>query len=313
MRVKFWGTRGSIPTPITSEVVQKKIGEALKGAAGLDLADPEVLERYMERLPPMLAWTVGGNTPCIEVQSGDQLLILDAGSGLRDLGIDLMRRGYALKKAHLDFLMTHTHWDHVQGFPFFEPAFQPHNRLTFHSAMVDLEDRFSELINPDWSPGLVNQPQAKFEFVHLPPGQSFEMGQFRITPIELSHPGRSYGYRIQDDTSCLVYATDAAYETVEQKYVDFFQEADLLIFDSHFSFAESIDKVDWGHSTAMFGAEFAYRAQVRRLALFHHNPVDQDETINLAMQQAQAYLAHRTFAHGPCQVLIAKDGLELEI
>jgi len=313
MQIKFWGTRGSIPTPITNDTIRQKIREALKGAAGLNLADPEVLRRYLERLSPMIQSTVGGNTPCIEVQSGDQLLILDAGSGLYNLGLDLIRRGFELENSRFDFLMTHTHWDHVQGFPFFEFAFQPSNHLTFYSSLADLADRFVKLLDPTWSPGLVNKTPAEFEFVYLTVGKPFQLGNLSITPIELSHPGGSYGYRIEDETSCLVYATDAAYEQVEEKYVEFFKGADLLIFDSHFSFRESIDKVDWGHSTAMFGAEFAYRAQVKRLALFHHDPISKDERIYRAMQQAQGYLAHRTFLHSPCQVIIAQDGMELEI
>ena len=313
MRIKFWGTRGSIPTPITNNLVKDKIRQALLGAAGLDLTDTNVLTQYLERLPPIVSSTVGGDTPCVEVQSGDQLLILDAGSGLHRLGLALPERGFPLKGTQLDFLMTHTHWDHIQGFPFFEFAFQPENQLTFYSAVSDLAKRFACLVNSDWSPGFVAQPQAKFEFVHLPVEQTFTLKNLKITPIALSHPGQSFGYRIEDDRSCFVYATDAAYETLETKYVDFYKGADLLVFDSHFNFAESIDKVDWGHSTAMFGAEFAYRAQIKRLALFHHNPTDSDEKIYLAMQQAQAYLAHRTFVKNPCQVLIAKDGLELEI
>jgi phosphoribosyl 1,2-cyclic phosphodiesterase len=298
---------------LTSETIQNKIKAAIKGAAGLDLSNADVLERYLDRLSPALSIPVGGNTSCIELQVDDQLLILDAGSGLRELGEKLIKRGYGDKPAQLDFLMTHTHWDHVQGFPFFELAFRPENRLTFYSAIPDLEARFSMLVDPDWSPGLVDRPTAQFKFVTISEDEPFQLGCLTITPIEMSHPGRSFGYRIEDSSSCLVYATDAAYDILEEKYVTFFKDADLLIFDTHFSFEESIDKVDWGHSTAMFGAEFAYRAQAKRLALFHHNPVDKDETIHLAMQQAQAYLTHRTFANGPCQVIIAKDGLELEI
>jgi phosphoribosyl 1,2-cyclic phosphodiesterase len=313
MRIKFWGTRGSIPTSFTSEVVRLKIIEALTGAAGLDLADSEVLEHYMDRLPSILQKPVGGNTPCIEVQTGDQLLILDAGSGLRELSLDLVNRGFNPEKAHFDFLITHTHWDHIQGFPFFQFVFYPHNRLTFYSAVADLEERFTRLISLDHSLREASNTLARLKFVYLKPEQAFKLKNLTITPIELSHPGKSYGYRIEDEVRCLVYASDAAYEQVDQKYVDFFRGADLLIFDSHFSFKESIDKVDWGHGTAMFGAEFAYRAQVKRLALFHHDPACRDETIYLAMQQAQAYLTHRTFLHEPCQVLIAKDGLELEI
>ena len=144
-------------------------------------------------------------------------------------------------------------------------------------------------------------------------GECDQLKNLSITPIALLHPGDSYGYRIEDENRRLVYATDAAYQQVESQYVEFFKEADMLIFDSHFSFKESLDKVDWGHSTAMFGAEFAYRAQIKRLVLFHHDPLSDDEIIYQAMQQAQRYLSHRTFKHGPCQVIVAQDGLDMEI
>lgn len=317
MKIKFWGTRGSIPTPITTEVLQKKIRQALQGAVGLDLGNPDVLDRYMERLSPVVGRVVGGNTPCIEVQSGDQLLILDAGSGLRLLGGNMLKRGFGAKKSHADFLMTHTHWDHVQGFPFFTPAFLPHNSFTFYSPITDLEERFRIQQDPRWFPVNIDYMQAKMDFVVIDPVKPFQLGNFTITPLEMWHPGRSYGYRIVDGDSCLVYATDSAYQRLDiesnQKYVDFFQNADLLIFDTHFGFVEAnLDKPDWGHSTAMVGAEFSYRANVKRLALFHHNPLDQDEKIYLSMQQAQAYLSHRTLKY-PCEVLIAEDGLTLEI
>jgi phosphoribosyl 1,2-cyclic phosphodiesterase len=122
MYVKFWGTRGSIPTSISSEVIKQKIFQALEGAAGLDLANKTVLKRYLDRLPLKIQGSTGGNTPCVEVRSGDQLLILDAGSGLRSLGIDLMKRGFARGGCQADILISHTHWDHIQGFPFFPPT-----------------------------------------------------------------------------------------------------------------------------------------------------------------------------------------------
>jgi phosphoribosyl 1,2-cyclic phosphodiesterase len=313
MRIKFWGTRGSIPTPITSETIRQKIKEALVSAAGLDLSNSEVIDHYMERLSPILRGTVGGNTPCVEIQSGDQRLIIDAGSGLRELGLDLMRRGFAVEGGHADFLMSHTHWDHVQGFPFFQPAFLAQNSFTFYSPIVDLQDRFTKQQDPRWFPIPFEAIQAKIDFVEIAVGQTWQMGNFEINSMELSHPGKSYGYRIEDESGCFVYASDAAYDQPEAQFVEFFRDADLLVFDSHFSFSESLDKFDWGHSTAIFGAEFAYRANIKRLALFHHSPVSKDETISLAMQQAQAYLAHRTFSQEPCEVIIASDGMEIVI
>jgi ribonuclease BN (tRNA processing enzyme) len=127
------------------------------------------------------------------------------------------------------------------------------------------------------------------------------------------HPGESYSYRVEHNGASLVYATDSEYKQMDpastQVYVDFFQGADLLIFDAQFSFNDVLDKVDWGHSTPVVGAELAHRAGVRRLALFHHDPLSDDEAIYAGLKQAEAYLAKR---NSNCQVVIASEGLEIE-
>lgn len=123
MIVKFWGMRGSIPTPISPAAIEEKIRKALRGAVGVDLTSQEAIERYIQRLPQQIRHTVGGNTACVEVRAGDQLLILDAGSGLRVLGYELIETEFGRGEGQADFLISHTHWDHVQGLPFFGPGF----------------------------------------------------------------------------------------------------------------------------------------------------------------------------------------------
>ena len=317
MYVKFWGTRGSIPTPISSSSIKQKVYQALSGAVGLDLHDDTVLNRYIEQLPFTVQNTMGGDTPCIEVRSGDQLLILDAGSGLRCLGLELMQRDFAKGHQQADLLITHTHWDHIQGFPFFQPAFVPHNQFTLHSPFVDLADRLRQQQDALFFPVPVSYMSATLKFNQMSENQWHRIGNFNVYPIRLSHPGANYGYRIEDGQSCLVLVTDSEYKSAKpestEAYVRFFQDADLLIFDAQYSLTEVLDKPDWGHSTAMMGAEFAYRANVKNLALFHHDPTHTDEEIWGIKEQAEAYLMHRYASPLTCQVLVAYDGLSLEI
>ncbi len=317
MYVKFWGTRGSIPTSISSATIKQKIYKALEGAAGLDLSDKGVIERYMNRLPFTLKNTLGGNTTCLEIRSGDQLLILDAGSGMRLLGLDLMKKGFAAGNQHADILMTHTHWDHIQGFPFFPPAFIPNNHFTFHSPFADLSDRLTQQQNPLFFPVPITYMSATFQFNEITENKWHQIGNFRVYPIRLSHPGVTYGYRIEDDHSCLVMATDSEYKKVDpastEAYVQFFQAADLLIFDAQYSLTEMLNKPDWGHSSALTGAELAQRAKVKRLALFHHDPLSSDEKVWQAKEQAEAYLTSRNADHPPCEVHVAYEGLTLEV
>ncbi len=316
MYVKFWGTRGSIPISLSSETIKHKIRQALEGAAGLNLADEAVLNRYLERLPFTVWGTAGGDTPCLEVRSGNQLLILDAGSGIRLLGLDLMQKGFAQGYQQADVLITHTHWDHIQGFPFFRPAFVPHNHFTFHSPFPDLVERLAQQQHASFFPVPVNYLSATLEFKTIRENEWYQIGNFRVYAMRLFHPGITYGYRIEDDHAALVWATDSEYKQVDrastENYVEFFQKADLLIFDAQYSLSEVLDKPDWGHSSALMGAEFAYRAGVKRLALAHHDPTSSDEKIWTDQEQAEAYLMRR-HPDRTCEVMVAYDGLSLEI
>ncbi len=316
MYIKFWGTRGSIPAPLEGMAMKQKIRLALEGASGVDLSDQAAIDRYLERLPFTVQNTVGGNTTCLEIRTGDQRLIVDAGSGLRLLGIDLMQQGFAQGDQQADMLFTHTHWDHIHGFPFFQPAFIPNNHFTIYSPFDDLEDRLIRQQHGQFFPVPVSYMNATLDFRQLPTDQWSQIGKLRLHPLKLSHPGETYGYRLEDDHSCLVIATDSEYKRVgpehTKEYVEFFRDADLLIFDAQYSLTEVLDRPDWGHSTAMMGAELAYRANVKRLALFHHDPTSSDDDIWEAKGQAEGYLQRRPLDRQRCEVLIAYDGLGLE-
>ncbi len=316
MQVKFWGTRGSLPTPMSAGEVKHKFRRVLEGAAGLNLTNPTVVNQYLERLPVDLKQNVGGNTTCLEIRSGKQRLILDAGSGLRLLGLELMKEGFAQGHQQADVLISHTHWDHIIGFPFFQPAFIPNNTITFHSPFPDLADRLEQQQHPLFFPVDLDYMSASLEFKSIKPNEWNTLGKLKIYPMRLSHPGVTYGYRIEDENSCLVMASDSEYQKVKpedtEHFIKFFTEADLLIFDAQYSLSEAFDRPDWGHSTAIVGAEFAHRANVKRLALFHHDPTSTDEQIWSTKEQTDAYLMHRREKQPQCEVLVAYDGLEVE-
>jgi phosphoribosyl 1,2-cyclic phosphodiesterase len=313
MKVKFWGMRGSIPTPISPAEIEDKIRRALRGAAGVDLSSEQAVERYIQRLPDEMRHTIGGNTACVEVRAGDQWLILDAGSGLRLLGYGLMNTEFALGGGAADFLISHTHWDHIHGLPFFTPAFIAGNRLTFHSPHTHLEAAFIGQQDQIYFPVPLSYLSADIQFNRIPAGTWTQIGHVRVYPLKMTHPGECYGYRIEHEGKCLVYATDAEYKQLDPEstkiYVNFFRDADLLIFDAQYSFNDALDRRDWGHSSPVMGAEMAYRAGVRRLALFHYDPTSSDQTVYAGHRQAEAWLAKRGSS---CRVIIANEGLEIE-
>lgn len=313
MKVKFWGTRGSVPTPISPAGIEDKIRQALRDAVGVDLSSNAAIERYLQRLPPVVRHTIGGNTTCIEVRVGQQLLILDAGTGLRLLGHELMKAEFGAGQGVADMLISHTHWDHIQGLPFFVPGFIPGNRLTIHGPHADLEAVFAGQQVEAYFPVTLGYLSADIQFRRMPAQAWSQVAGARVYPLLMSHPGENYGYRIEHNGQTLVYASDSEYKSMSQAstqaFVDFFRDADLLIFDAQYTFSDALDRSDWGHSSPLMGAEFAHRAGVRRLALFHHDPLADDHAIYAGLKRAETYLAKRG---SDCQVMVASEGLEVE-
>jgi phosphoribosyl 1,2-cyclic phosphodiesterase len=253
LQVKFWGVRGSIPTP--------EIG----------------------------AMTYGGNTACLEVRYGNQApLILDTGSGARRLGMQLCREAKdAPIEAHV--LFTHFHWDHIHGLPFFGPLYKPDNVIKFYSSRKPGELR-SILENQMRAPYFpVNMPvvPCHYECSQIgPDGMSW--GDLCIRPFPLCHPGGATGYRIQSSSGCIVYASDHEHgdQASDATLTRFAAGADILIYDAQYTPEEYLNKRGWGHSTFQAGIRIAKEAGVRQLVLFHHDPGHEDEAMDQIVERA---------------------------
>ena len=316
MRVKFWGVRGSIPAPITSAEIEQKLIDALLGAKGIDLSDRRAVKDYVSSLPPLARGTVGGNTPCVSVQVGDEWIILDAGSGLRSLGLEMMKDEFGKGRGVAHIFITHTHWDHIQGFPFFAPAFVSGNRITIYSPISNLARRFHGQQAPEYFPITLDQMRAEISFVQLEENKPLTVAGVKVNNILQAHPGRSYGYRLEGDGASIVYATDAEYkdlgEAHTQRYVEFMQGADLLIFDAQYTLSESFQRVDWGHSSSLIGVDIAVRANVKNLVLFHFEHTYNDKQVEELLETTLKYIASDP-DRPACKVYLAVEGLELEV
>jgi phosphoribosyl 1,2-cyclic phosphodiesterase len=271
VRVRFWGTRGTRPTP---------------GKRTL---------RY------------GGNTTCVEVRSSkDELLILDSGSGIAELGARLAANGPL--RAHL--LITHTHWDHIQGFPFFTPAFHPDTHLKVvgpAGSIKPLQAAFADQMDPAYFPLRLDEIPANVEFIERRADESFEVAGMKVTPHPLHHPIPTFGYRIDEDGTSFVFATDNELamsgrdelgsadamlsELVIEQLVEWCDSADLLVHDAQYSVDEYRTRVGWGHSTFEEALVLAERARVQQLAFFHHEPLHSDADIDALVEEALG--AHR--------------------
>lgn len=316
MKIQFWGVRGSLPSTLTSAEIEHKLTSALLGARGIDLANKLQVQEYVAGLSPLIKGTVGNNTPCVSIEIGEELIILDAGSGLRTLGNELMKGDFGRGQGTAHILISHTHWDHIQGIPYFGPAYVQGNHILFYSPFANLAERIRNQQNPEYFPKALEQMNADFSFVELQEGISVSIAGAQVNSILQVHPGRSYSYRIEGDEATVVYATDAEYkdlgEAHTKRYVEFMTGADLLIFDAQFTLSDSFKLIDWGHSSSFIGVDMAKRAHVKRIALFHFQHTYTDMQIQEILETTQEYV--NSDPVGPkCEVYLAMEGLWFDL
>ena len=332
MKVHFKGTRGSIPTSPCALETREKVVSALMAARGKDLRSERQIREFVEKqLPFQHGASYGGNTACVHVETGsDEYLIMDGGSGLRVFGQEIKAQGVTDATFHL--FLSHLHYDHIQGIPFFAPAYESGNNIIIHGGHDEIEDAIRNQMKPPFFPVGFEMFGARISFKKHAPGDLMELCGARITMFELDHPGKSYGYRIEANGASVVYSTDAEHRNhahgSSYPYVDFIRGANLLIFDAPYTHSQSIgNRENWGHSSNVMAVELAAKGEIETLALFHHDPAANDEDMVKFLAHTKKFLERscimvketgnglagsqspRTHPH---DVILAYDGLTLE-
>jgi phosphoribosyl 1,2-cyclic phosphodiesterase len=264
LRLKFHGVRGSTPTP------------------------------QVENL------TFGGNTPCVEVRTAEnETIILDAGSGIRNLGQSLLREA-AGKPIGVKLFLTHFHWDHIQGIPFFAPIYGPKNRIDFYTGVThpDLRETLEGQMAKPYFPIDFAQVAAMRTFNTIAPGGCVESGVLKVIPFPLNHPQSATGYRIEYRGAVIVYATDyehgvAHYDAILREHA---KGADLLICDAQYTLDEYETHRGWGHSTWRNAVDVARDCGARQLFLFHHDPAHDDQEMMRIAAEARMSFENTTAA-----------------
>ena len=289
--VKFWGTRGSIPTP-----------------------------GYLTQI-------YGGNTACVELRIDDLLFICDGGSGLRELGLDLVKRGPGPIVGHM--FLSHAHWDHIQGFPFFPPVYNPANTFYVYGTSrgdTRLFKLLSGQMQSDYFPVRFSDLGASVLSEDLGDGAR-EIEGVQVRCMAQIHHGPSYGYSFEKDGRKVVYATDHEVdqvllnpEAVEQdlsipreipeEYIEFVRDADLLIADGQYTDEEYITRVGFGHARANTMVDLAIAGKVKQLAITHHEPLHSDDMVKNKILECR----QRVERFGSDLVVFgAREGMELRV
>ncbi|MDR1025072.1 MAG: MBL fold metallo-hydrolase [Treponema sp.] len=311
MRVRFWGVRGSLPAPPSSAQIKSKISAIVERLTPEDLASQESRERFMAGLPPWLFGAVGGNTPCITVhaENSSSILVFDAGSGIREMGNALSREQPKPSRYHLFF--SHFHWDHIQGLPFFGPAYDPSVKLDFYSPVTKMEQIIRSQMCPPLFPVNMDTMGSTKTFHILEGPANFE--GFEISYKPMNHPGGCYSYLINDGKHRVIYATDteltAADFAMNEENAGFFRNADLIVIDCQYTLGEAIEKYNWGHNAFSMAADFAANWGIKHMVLFHHDPAYSDHKIYNMLQSAAWYL-ERMNIEG-IELTLATEGLEI--
>lgn len=282
LQVRCWGTRGSMPSP----------GIATAG--------------------------YGGNTSCIEVVAHERRFIFDAGTGIRLLGDHLAQQSEPIRA---ELFLTHFHWDHIQGLPFFAPLYNPTTRLRVHGAKqgdIDIRTLIAGQMGPIYFPVPFERIAAHMEFEHLG-GEPWNEHGVLIDSIRVRHPANTYGYKISADGAAVAYIPDSELEgghypldarkTYDQ-LVRFLGDVDVLYHDAMFSNDEYPQREGWGHSTFTQAVKLAEDAGVRRLYLFHHAPERTDVELSRILEELRLDIAHRG---SKLEIAVAAEGEEISV
>lgn len=312
MNIRFWGVRGSLSAPLTPQQVKAKINAVVQRIAPTDVLSPESRERFLKALPGWLYGSIGGNTPCISVTTEKGLkFIFDAGTGIRVMG----KQEEPPADNHYHLFFSHFHWDHIQGLPFFDPAYNAETVFDMYSPVENFREILSAQMTSPYFPVALESFTKNITYHTITEGKPFDVGGVQICAVKMSHPGDSYAYAVMEQGHKFVYATD-----VELLAKDFeasparqavFQDADALVIDAQYTVEEAYQKQNWGHSAFCYAIDFAVAWKIKKVFLFHHDPAYDDRKLHSMLESAQWYANY--ISHDGIEIALAIEGQEIQL
>ncbi len=293
MQIKLWGTRGSLPRALGDQAASTLIDDLVNRATQMgikSLADFQAACQIGGKLQPV---TYGGHTTCTEIMHKGQSIFIDMGTGITDAGMHAIAEG----RKEFSILLTHMHWDHIMGLPFFVPIYTPRNKITIYHVHKNAPQHVQILFNGINFPVKWEDLAATIVFKQVKIYQTFDLLGTKVTPFALDHPGGSFGYRVEAEGKSVAVGVDGEYKRLTPdelgKDLLYYQNLDMLIFDAQYEMNELANRYDWGHCSPPLGIDLALREGIRHLVFTHHDPRGSEERARKMLSDAHTYLKNQ--------------------
>ncbi|MGN0728241.1 MBL fold metallo-hydrolase [Treponema sp.] len=303
-----------MPTPLKNDQVQAKIAAAISRLSPKDLESSESKMRFLSSLPDWIYGTIGGNTPCIELRSrSGKLFLLDCGTGLREFSVS----GRQPEDKHYTIFLSHFHWDHIQGFPFFGQSFSPDSKIDIYTPFQNAEDYLERQSSLPFFPmnACFESVKNQLSFHLMEEDVPIEIAGVKIKCHRMFHPGDSYSYSFEEDGKRFIYSTDVELQASDfdksRERNAFFKDADVLVFDSQYTAPEAAKKINWGHNSFRSAIDFASNWNIRNLYFFHHEPNYDDKKLEAILDAGNNYKKYKSC--GSLNLYISREGQEIQL
>lgn len=316
LKIKLLGARGSLPTPMHPQILEKRLIERAKS---FKASSARSSKEYFDSLPIYMKGGYGGNTICVEVCAGEQKFLIDAGTGIRNVIDPYMKSALGKGQGEMHLFFTHFHWDHVMGLPFFPPLYIKGNKIHLYAVQKELPLMMETLFQKPFFPIPFKALGAEIIFHQLEPRKPLQFKDFQITPYLLDHPDPCWGYKVQSAGKSYAHCVDTEAKRVSPQDLGedlpLYTDIDLMLFDGQYSVEEASEKVNWGHATAPRGLEIGLREKIKKIIFVHHDPMILDEHIAQTARNALLIYEHQLKSQGSHQLEweVGYEGMEITL